>query len=124
MLHRIFLTVEEIHLKKKKKEAFQLRLSRLRTQLVFMRMCVRSLASLSGLKIQHCGKLLHRWQIPLELVLLWLWRRLAAIALYGWEPLYAAGTALKRKQKERKKRNTALELKTASLCGLRDQPGL
>ena len=78
-----------------------MRLSRLRTQLVFMRMCVRSLASLSGLKIQHCSKLLHRWQIPLELVLLWLWRRLAAAA--PTEPLarklpYATDAAIKRKK--------------------------
>ena len=35
-----------------------------------------------------------------DLALLWLWRRLAAVALIGslaWEPLYAAGMALKRK---------------------------
>ena len=43
-----------------------------------------------------------------DLALLWLWHRLAAIAqirLLAWEPLYAAGTALKRqtnKQKQKK----------------------
>ena len=37
-----------------------------------------------------------------NLVLLWLWCRLAAVALIGpiaWEPPYAAGAALKRKKK-------------------------
>ena len=39
--------------------------------------------------------------------LLWLWCRLAAVALIGplaWEPPYAAGAALKR-QKTKKKKN-------------------
>ena len=34
-----------------------------------------------------------------DLVLLWLWHRLGAVALIGplaWEPLYAEGAALKR----------------------------
>ena len=38
--------------------------------------------------------------------LLWLWHRLAAIALIqalAWEVLYAAGAALKRKEKKKKK---------------------
>ena len=37
--------------------------------------------------------------------LLWLWHRLAAIALIqalAWEVLYAAGAALKRKEKKKK----------------------
>ena len=37
-------------------------------------------------------------------VLLWLWCRLAAVALIGplaWEPPYAAGTALKRQKKKK-----------------------
>ena len=43
-----------------------------------------------------------------DLVLLWLWHRLAATALIrplAWEPAYAAGMALKRpkKKKEREK---------------------
>ena len=37
----------------------------LRTQLVCMRMRVRSLVSLSGLRIQRCCKLLHRLQMQL-----------------------------------------------------------
>ena len=39
-------------------------------------------------------------------MLLWLWRRLAATALIGplaWEPPYASGTVLKRKEKKKKK---------------------
>ena len=39
-----------------------------------------------------------------DLALLWLWRRLAAVALIGplaWEPSYAAGTALKKSKKRR-----------------------
>jgi len=42
----------------------------------------------------------------LDLLLLWLWCRTAAIALIGplpWEPPYAAGVALKR-QKEKKEK--------------------
>ena len=43
----------------------------------------------------------------LDSVLLWLWRGLAATAPIGplaWEPLYAAGTALKKKKKKKKKK--------------------
>ena len=39
--------------------------------------------------------------------LLWLWHRLAAVALIGtlgWEPPYAAGAAPKRQKKKKKKR--------------------
>lgn len=46
----------------------------------------------------------------LDLVLLWLWRRLAATALIlplAWEPPYAAGRALK--DKERKKKSMCLK---------------
>ena len=42
-------------------------------------------------------------------VLLWLWHRLAAVALIGnlaWEPHYAAGVAIKRKKKKKKKNKT------------------
>ena len=41
-----------------------------------------------------------------DLVLLWLWRRLAATALIrplSWESPYAAGVALKGKKKKKKK---------------------
>ena len=56
-----------------------------------MRLWVRSLASLSGLRIWHCREL---------------WCRLTAVALIqplAWEPPYAAGVALKRPRKEQKK---------------------
>ena len=41
---------------------FLLQLSGLRTQLAYMRIWVRSLTSLSGLRIWHCCKLLCRLQ--------------------------------------------------------------
>ena len=51
-----------------------------------------------------------------DLALLWLWYRLAAIALIGplaWEPPCAMGAALKRqKKKEKKNMNTGCLLKT------------
>ena len=43
-----------------------------------------------------------------DLVLLWLWRRLAAtapISPLAWEPPYAAGGALKRQEKNRPTKN-------------------
>ena len=66
-----------------------------------MRMRVRSLALLHGLRIWHCHELWccgvgHR--CGLDSVLLWLWHRLAAAALIrtlAWEPPYATGAALK-----------------------------
>ena len=42
-----------------------------------------------------------------DLVLLWLWDRLAAVAWIGplaWEPAYAMGEALKSKKKKKKKK--------------------
>ena len=44
-------------------------------------------------------------------MLLWLWRRPAAtdpIGPLAWEPLYAAGVALKKKKKPKKKRENFL----------------
>ena len=67
--------------------------------LVSMRTQVRSLASLSGLRIwccESCGVGCRRGSDP---VLLWLWRRPAAISPIGplaWELPYAGGVALKR----------------------------
>ena len=40
-------------------------------------------------------------------MLLWLWHRLAAVALIGplaWEPPYAVGTALKKKKRKEKQK--------------------
>ena len=56
-----------------------------------MRLWVQSLASLSGLRIRRCREL---------------WRRSAAVALIqplAWEFPYAAGAALKSKNKKQKK---------------------
>ena len=71
-----------------------------------MRLWVRSLALLSGLRIQliamSCGVGCRRGS---DLVLLWLWHRLVATALIrplAWELPYASGVALKR-QKDKKK---------------------
>ena len=50
-----------------------------------MRMQVRSLASLSGLRIQCCREL---------------WYRPATICPLAWEPPFASGMALKRKRKK------------------------
>ena len=63
-----------------------------------MRTRVRSLASLSESGIQHCRELWYRY--TLDPALLWLWHRLAAVALIlilplAWELPYAAGAALK-----------------------------
>ena len=66
-----------------------------------VRLQVWSLASLSGLRHsreQWCRS--PKWLRP---VLLWLWYRLAAVAPVrplAWEPLYAAGVALKNKNKK------------------------
>ena len=47
-------------------QEFPLWLNRLRTQLVSMRMWVQPLASLTGLRIQHCCDLWHRLQMQLR----------------------------------------------------------
>ena len=86
---------------------FPLWLSRLRTQLVSMRMQVRSLASLSGLRIQHCHELLYSSKTWLSLDLPLLWYRQAAFTLIqtlAWELPYAEGVALKKKKKKKKKK--------------------
>ena len=69
-----------------------------------MRLRVQSLAFLNGLRIWHamsCG-VGHR--CGLDLVLLWLWRRSAAVALIrplAWEPQRAICVALKRQKKDK-----------------------
>ena len=68
-------------------------------QLGTVKLQVRSLDLLSGLRIWHCRGVGHR--CGLYLVLLWLWRRLAAVALIrplAWEPPYAVGAALEKKK--------------------------
>ena len=74
-----------------------------RNLLVSVRMQFRSLASLSGSGfsvVVSCG-VGHRR--GLDIVLMWLWCRLAAVALNGrlaWEPF--SGAALKKKQQKQK----------------------
>ena len=61
---------------------------------------------LSGLRIWRCRKLQHMLKMWLGSVLLWLWCRLAAIALIrplAWEFPYALGVAVKRKEKKQMK---------------------
>ena len=69
-----------------------------------LRLQVRFLALLSGLRIRHCRELWYRLQtrIGSDPVLLWLWRRpvaAAPIKLLAWEPPYAAGAALEKVKK-------------------------
>ena len=64
-----------------------------------MQMRVRSLSSISGLRIRLCHDC---GCVPM---LLWLQHRLAAVAPIkplAWEPPYAAGVAQKDKNKKRK----------------------
>ena len=72
-------------------------------QLVFMRMRIRSLASLGGLSIRIAMSygVVHRHGS--DPVLLWLWHRPAAVALIrflAWKFPYASGVALKRKKQK------------------------
>ena len=81
-----------------------------------IRLQIRSLASLSGLRIRRCRELWCRSRCGLDLVLLWLWCRLTAVALIAplaWKPPYAAGAALKmqKRPKKKKKKKTGLKKK-------------
>ena len=61
-----------------------------------MRLRVRSLALLSGLRIRHCCELWCSRRRGSDPTLLWLWRWLettAPIRPLAWEPPYAAGAA-------------------------------
>ena len=73
-----------------------------------MRLQVRSLALLSGLRIRCCGELWCRLQTRLgsgsDPALLWLWHRLAATAPIrplAWEPPYVSGAALEKTKKKK-----------------------
>ena len=82
-----------------------------------MRLRVRSLPLLSGLTIGvavSCGVGCRR---SLDPTLLWLWRRLVAMALIrplAWEPPYAAGAAqeIAKRQKKKKNSNETYKFKT------------
>ena len=70
-----------------------------------MRLRVRSLASLSGLRIWHCLSCDVGHRLGSDLALLWLWHRLAALAPIrplAQELPRALGAALKRKVKIKK----------------------
>ena len=85
---------------------FLLWLMGLRTRLISTRMQVPSLALLSGLRIPNCPELCCKSQMWLDLVLLWLWYRVAAVAPIrplAWEAPYASGGATKKKGKKKKK---------------------
>ena len=72
-----------------------------------MRIQVRSLALLNGLKIQCYHELWFGSQMWLDPALLWLWCRLVTAALIqplGWELPYAVGGALKRQKRPKKKK--------------------
>ena len=98
-------------LKRKKNRSSHAVAQRKQTRLASMRMCVPSLASLSGLRIRHCCEL---WYIACILYLdptfLWLLCRSAAAALIlplAWELPYAMGVALKRgNNNDNKTKNT------------------
>ena len=67
-----------------------------------------------------CGVGLRR---SLDLALLWLWRRLAAVALVqplAWKLLYATGVALKSKKKKKKKKAPPIFLEVyITICFLK-----
>ena len=67
-------------------------------------MQVQSLASLSGLRIQHCHELCGVGRrCGSDLACLWLWRRLVAvIRSLAWEAPYATGAALKKTKTKKK----------------------
>ena len=76
----------------------------------------------TGLAVR-CG-VSHR--CSLNLALLWLWRRPAAVALMrplAWETLYAVDAALKRKKKKKKKKPGSLKMPQDSLWETGLMPG-
>ena len=85
-----------------------------------MRLWVRSLVLLSGLRIRLCRELWCKSKSGSDLVLLWLWCSPVATALIGplaWEPPYAVGTALKRTKGKRKKKKMGADTQGISLLG-------
>ena len=77
-----------------------------RTRLVSMRVCVQSLASLSGLRIWHYCVMGMGHRSSLDPGLLWLWFRPGAVALIqplAWELPCAALAALRKKERKKEK---------------------
>ena len=62
-----------------------------------MRLRVRSLASISGLRIQRCRELWCRLQMQLESRV-----AVALVRPLAWEPPYAAEAALEKKKKKKR----------------------
>ena len=87
---------------------------------VSMRLWVQSLASLSGLRIQHCREWGCDRRCSLDPALLWLWRGLVAAAPIrplAWEPPYAKGAALKGQNKYiNEKQKNPMSLVPLLLC--------
>ena len=74
-----------------------------------MRMQVRSLNLLRGLRIRYCHELWCGHRPSSDLALLWLWCRLAAatpVRPLAWEPPYAAHAYAALKKAKKKKRRT------------------
>ena len=79
------------------------------TQLISMRMQVRSLALLSASKIWCCHELWCRSQTGSDPELPWLWCRPATVDLIQpltWKLPYDAGAVIKKKKKKKKKADT------------------
>ena len=73
-----------------------------------MRFRVRSLASLSGLRIRCCRECGVGCRCGLDSTLLWLWFRLAAMAPIwplAWESPHAAGVALEKTKKKKRRKD-------------------
>ena len=82
-------------------------------QLGTMRLQVQSLATISGLRIQHCRELWCSHRRGSDSALLWLWCRPAARAPIGalaWELPHAVTAALKRQKAKKKKKSTLVLL--------------
>ena len=88
-----------------------------------MRLCVQSLALLSGLKIQCCHDLwgsLQMWLGSGVAVALGSLAAEAPIRHLAWEPPYAAGVTLKRTKKDKKKQQQQQQKKKVMRQGLSD----
>ena len=88
-------------------------LSKLGARLVSMKIQVQSLASLSGLRIQHGHKLRCRSQTQLTsgvaVAMVWAGScRSDFTLIFPWELSYAVGAVVKRKKEKRKERNVAV----------------
>ena len=84
-----------------------------------MRLRVRSLALLSGLRIQCCCELWCKLQMRIGSALLWLWCRPAATAPIrplAREPPYATGAAVKRQKEKEKRKGSPIERLWALEC--------